>query len=75
MTKDYEFFLKNLASLYKRYGPQFVAIKDEQVLGAYQTLEEAVMETAKTYALGTFLVQQCAENPESLVAHFAGNVA
>ena len=75
MTRDYDFFLKNLHSLYERYGPVFVAIKDEKILGIYPSLELAVEETAKKHALGTFIVQRCVENPDSLVAHFAGNIA
>ena len=75
MTNDYAYFLQNVTELYKQHGPAFVAIKDECVLGVYTTLEEAVIETARSHELGTFIVQQCAESPESLIAHFAGNVA
>ena len=75
MPNDYAFFLDNISTLYKQYGDSFLAIKDGRILGAYKTLEDAVVETAKTHALGSFLVQQCVDNPESLVAHFAGNVA
>ena len=75
MMEDYNFFIENLAFLYEKFGPAYVSIKSGQVLGSYKTLEEAVLETAKNHALGTFIVQQLAENHESLVAHFAGNIA
>jgi len=75
MKDDFAYFIENVTALYEQYGPSFVAIKNEHILGVFSTLEDAVSETAKSHMLGSFIVQLCAKNPESLVAHFAGNIA
>ena len=72
MEKDFEFFMKNINTFYEQYGPSFIAVKGERVIGVYESLERAVVETSKSHKIGTFLVQQCVENPETLVAHFSG---
>ena len=72
--KDYNFFLENIETLYEKYGHKFLAIKDEHILCVYDTFEEALNNTLKTEALGTFLIQECLENREKLVHHFQGNV-
>jgi len=74
VNKDFTYFLAKMPSLYKKYGHQFLAIKNQQVLGAYATFKEALDETMKTEDLGTFLVQECFKNKEAAVNYFQGNV-
>jgi len=71
---DYEFFLQNIERFYKKYGHKFLTIKNNQVLNAYTTFDEALSDTLKTEELGTFIIQECLENREQLVQHFQGNV-
>jgi hypothetical protein len=72
---DYEYFVKNLASLYAKYGHCFVVIKNGKILGAYHSFDDAYTETTKTEALGTFLIQECVSDPKELIQSFQGNVA
>jgi len=74
-TADYDYFTNNLATLYKQYGRRFLVIKNEQVIGTYNSFDDAFNETTKTEKLGTFLTQECVENPEDLILTFQGNVA
>ena len=62
-SSDFNWYLDNLPSLYRSYGTHFVAIKDKSILGVYNTYAEAVNETKKTEDLGTFIVQQCGNDP------------
>lgn len=39
-TRDFDFFMKNYQELFKRYGHKFLAIRDEKVLGAYNSVSE-----------------------------------
>lgn len=55
--KDFEFYLQHKEEFLKQYAGLYIVIKDCQVLGAYKTPLEAVEETKKTHALGTFIVQ------------------
>jgi hypothetical protein len=74
MDKDFDFFLQNMERLYREHGHKFVAIKNLNILGTYDTFNEALEITLKTEELGTFLIQECFENREKLVHHFQGNV-
>jgi fibrillarin-like rRNA methylase len=73
-NQDFDYFLHNMGKFYKTHGHKFVAIKNQAILGAYDTFENALENTLKTEELGTFLIQECLENKEKLVHHFQGNV-
>jgi hypothetical protein len=72
---DYGYFIDNLAALYQQYGHRFLVIKNEKVIGAYNSFDDAFTETVKTEALGTFLIQECVSDPKELVKTFQGNVS
>jgi len=59
---DYEWFLTHYAELYQKYGEAYIAIKNQMVLGAYETYAEGVRGTLKTEKIGTFIVQLCGED-------------
>ena len=73
-NQDFEFFLQNIEELYQKYGHKFVAIKNSQILGAYDAFDVAVNETLKQAEIGTFLIQECFENKDACVQYFQGNV-
>ena len=64
-NKDFQYFVDNYSKLFKKYGHKFIVIKNQQVLGAYEDVGDAVKETLKTEELGTFIVQECTGNPSS----------
>ncbi|MDR0519302.1 MAG: hypothetical protein LBG82_04535 [Clostridiales Family XIII bacterium] len=72
---DYDYFINNLASLYQKYGHRFLVIKNEKVIGAYNSFDDAFSETIKTEKLGTFLIQDCVSNPDDLIRTFQGNIS
>jgi hypothetical protein len=72
--KNYDFFTENLDALFKRYGDAFVVIKNKEVIGSYPSFMDAFTATLRTEKLGTFIIQQCADDPEKLVLHFQDNV-
>jgi len=57
--KDFEWFVANYKELFEKYGRSFLAIKNEHVLGAYNSFKKAVEATQLTEALGSFIVQEC----------------
>ncbi len=59
LEKEFNFFKRNQKELVKKYKGKFIAIKDDNILGAYKSLSEAVKETSKHEDLGTFLIQEC----------------
>lgn len=56
---DYRWFLDHYKELYQKYGHKFLAIKDEKVIGTYDSYAEGVRETLKTEPIGSFIVQEC----------------
>ena len=74
MDEDFKYFEKNMESLYEKYGHKFLTIKNQTVIGVYDTFEEALDITLKTEKLGTFLIQECFKSKEESMQYFQGNV-
>ncbi|MDR3165584.1 MAG: hypothetical protein LBU13_08400 [Synergistaceae bacterium] len=72
---DYKYFIDNLDALYKEYGHCFLVIKNQQVIGTYNRMDAAYDEARKTEPIGTFIIQECVDDPEKLVLSFQSNVA
>ena len=65
LEKEFNFYIKNQGKLVKEYNGKFIVIKNEKVLGAYDSEIKAIDETTKTEKLGTFLIQKCEPGAES----------
>lgn len=72
LDNNYTFFESNFDELYKKYPNKFVVIKACSVIGVYDSFNAAYNETIKNEEIGTFLIQQCAEN-ENIVSQFCFN--
>jgi len=57
--KDFNWFLLNYKEIFKKYGHSFLVIKNEHILGSYNSFKEAVETTKLSEELGTFIVQEC----------------
>ncbi len=57
---DFNWFLQNYDDLYNQYGHKFLAVKNKKVLGAYNSVREAV--DCINEEPGTFIVQECNGN-------------
>ena len=75
LKREFQYYLDHQAELVKRYGGMFVAIKNQAIIGAYDSELKAVQETAKTHPLGTFIVQKCEPGEESHSHVFHSRVA
>ncbi|MCL1798623.1 MAG: hypothetical protein FWG23_02625 [Eggerthellaceae bacterium] len=72
---DYRFFKEHLYELYDEYGASFLAIKDGKIIGSYETFGDALSCTTENNELGTFIIQECVDDPAKLIHHFQGNVS
>jgi len=70
---NYSFFKAHFAELLERYSGKYVVIKDEAVIGAYESFDEAYLVTTKKEELGTFIIQQCVEISDDNTASFMSN--
>jgi hypothetical protein len=73
-SQDFYYFLENMENFYQTYGHRYVVVKNKDILGVYDTFEEALETTLKTEELGSFLVQECFASKENMIHHFQGNV-
>ena len=64
---DFNWFLNNYEDLYKKYGHKFLVVKDKNVIGAFDSVREALSNTSEP--LGTYILQECT-GEESAYSNF-----
>lgn len=74
IEKEFEFYLNNREDLFAKYNGKFLIIKDQEVVGVYDSKIEAYEEGSKLYELGTFLIQQCLNDDEHFTQTFHSRV-
>lgn len=75
LKKEFDFYLKNQQDLANEHEGKVVVIKDEKVLGFFDSALQATIETKKTHDLGTFLVQTVTKDDSGYTATFHSRVA
>ena len=74
LEREYKYFETIASQLAIDHPHKFAVIKEEQVLGIYDTMEQALEETARVHKLGTFIVQLC-EDRSNIIQRFHSRVA
>ncbi len=74
LEKEFKYYLDNQDELVKEYKGKFIVIKDQAVIGKYNTELDAYNETLKNHKLGTFLIQHCMPGEESHTSTFHSRV-
>lgn len=75
LEKEFNYYLDNQNDLLEKYNGKYLAIKNENVIGAYNSEIDAIKETEKEHELGTFLVQKCEPGNDSYTQTFHSRVA
>jgi len=75
LEKEFNYYLENQDKLVERYNGKYIAIKDNDVLGAFDSELEAIREISKKHQLGTFLVQRCEPGKASYTQTYHSRVA
>lgn len=57
---DFNWFLNNYDELFDKYGHSFLVIHDKEVLGAYDSVRQAIDST--NLEDGAYIVQECNGN-------------
>ena len=69
IDQEFQYYLSHQAELVREYNGKYIVIKNESVIGVFDSDAEAVNETVKTQRLGTFLLQKCEPGIEIQVYH------
>ena len=75
LEKAFEYYLEHQEELVKEYNGKFIVIKDQKILGAYDSEIEAIETTTKEHEMGTFLVQKCEPGSESYTQTYHSRVS
>jgi len=59
LDKEFKYYRNNQKELVEKYNGKYIVIIDEKVVDVYDSFEEALFESQKKYAIGTFLIQHC----------------
>lgn len=71
--KNYEYFISHFDELYLKFPEKYIVIKNQSILGAYDSFNDAYTITISTEELGTFLIQECTKNTEKSINNFFSN--
>lgn len=76
LDKEFQYYLANQESLVKSHFGRYIIIKDEKVLGDFNSEIEAILFAKKELGLelGSFLVQHCMPGKESYTQLFHSRV-
>jgi hypothetical protein len=74
IENEFKYYLAHQAELVEKYNGKFIVLKNEQVIGSYDSNREAYSETVKKETLGTFLIQHCTPGSESYSQTFHSQV-
>lgn len=74
LKQEFEYYLAHQNELVEKYNGKFIVIKNQAVVGVYDSEIEAYTESVKTMELGTFLIQECLPGEESYTQTFRTRV-
>ncbi|MDE7090631.1 MAG: hypothetical protein K2O53_02790 [Bacteroidales bacterium] len=75
LEKEFKYYLAHQSDLVKQYDGKFLVIIGEEVVGSYDSHEEALWASQRQYELGTFLIQECTEGEGAYTQTFHSRVA
>lgn len=71
---DFKWYRQHQNELLKKHNGRVLAIKDGNVLGAYENELDAITETSKKFEVGTFIIQRCTPGTDAYTATFRTRV-
>jgi hypothetical protein len=74
LEKEFKYYLAHQAELVKKHKGKYLVIKDEQVIGVYDSQSEAYNTTQKEHEVGTFLIQYCDSGNDSYTQTYHSRV-
>lgn len=61
LNDEFDYYIANQECLVKKYNGRYLIIKDQKVVGDFETFAKAVSEGQSKYQKGTFIVQRCSK--------------
>jgi hypothetical protein len=70
LEREYDWYKEHHAELAAAYLGKFIVVIGEQVVGSYDTMQDAYAESVKEHEVGTFLIQEIVADPATLRKRF-----
>ncbi len=70
LEKEFNYYLSHQKELVEKYNGKFLVIIKEEIVGYYDSFEDALAESQKKFELGKFLIQRCVPGEESYTQTF-----
>ena len=61
LDTEYKYYLEHQQELLARYKGRFLVIRENAVVGDYDSQAAAYLDSIKKYELGSFLIQECSD--------------
>jgi hypothetical protein len=74
LEKEFQYYLDHQEELVKKHNNKFIVIKNNEVIGVYDSHAEAFEKTISAEELGTFLIQHCLPGSEGYSQTFNSQV-
>ena len=75
LEDEFKYFLEHKEEFADKYNGKFIVIKDQEIIGVYDSELEAIEKTSKKEKIGTFLVQKCEHGDSSITQTFHSRVS
>jgi len=75
LKAEFEFYKKNQSKLVDEYLGRFVVIKNEEIIGVYNSEIDAYQNSQKEHKLGSFLIQHVTEGKDDYSQTFYSRVS
>lgn len=74
LRDEFQYFLAHQDELVQKYRGKVLVIKNQQVIGVYDSDADAYYAAKAEHELGTFLIQRCDPGPEAYTQSFNARV-
>lgn len=74
LEDDFKYYLAHQAELVEQYEGKYLIIKDQKIIGVYDTQSDAYNSTKKEHEVGTFLIQLCDSGVDSYTHNYHSRV-
>ena len=74
LDKLFEWYLANQENLVDQYNGKYLVIKDNAVVDAYDSEDDAFFQASEKYGLGNFIVQLCTPGQEAYTINICSPV-
>lgn len=71
LLKEFEYYIQNQDEFVEQYDGKVIVLKNNKIIGIYQTEIEALTETQEEHEIGSFLIQRVSPGIEAYTINIA----